>query len=65
MSKSVKLLAVLNKLYSLNQPGFHASMNLRFEGEIIDSIDGSPDFMENFKTVLMCYIQKYTGGILS
>ena len=45
---------------------FHASVSPRFEGRFLDFMDKIPDFMENFSIIiLMWYIEKYTGGILS
>ena len=40
--------------------GSCASMNLRFEGGILDFINGIPDIMETFNTFLICYKEKYT-----
>ena len=34
-----------------NLGGFRASMNPRFEGGILDFMDGIPDFIKNFNTL--------------
>ena len=45
-------LEVIQMLQSFisNLEGFCASMNPRFEGGILDFMDGIPDFMKNFNT---------------
>ena len=54
-----------NKVANLR--GFRDSMNPRFEGGILDFTDRIADFMDNFTFtfILLRYIEKYTGGILS
>ena len=46
------LISNINKAgcQAVNLRGFRASMNPRFDGEILEFMDGIPNFMENFNT---------------